>query len=97
MATVKFDKQDELNELLARITLDIGITLSKKELIEIIFELGSVEYEALLSLIEQKKRQPEDNINLRQEFITKYSGCIELPDEEEINPKKIWERTPEDH
>ncbi len=39
MATIKFDRQNELDEILARIYLDTNKKFTKKDLLEIIFEL----------------------------------------------------------
>ena len=51
MATIKFDRQDELDELIARVYLDTNKKFTKKELLEIIFELGIQDYHALLDKI----------------------------------------------
>ncbi|MBD3339354.1 MAG: hypothetical protein GF353_09610 [Candidatus Lokiarchaeota archaeon] len=94
MATIRFDKQDELDELIARIYLDTQKKLSKKELLEIIFELGIKDYHALLKKIQTKDES--NSKDLREEFINKFSGIISVSNPDDINPKSIWEKKVED-
>jgi hypothetical protein len=90
MATIKFDRQDELDELIARVYLDTNKKFTKKELLEIIFELGIQDYHALLDKI--KNMEQSDSKNLRMQFINKYSGSISVSNPDEIPPKSIWEK-----
>ena len=94
MATIKFDRQDELDELIARVYLDTNKKFTKKELLEIIFELGIQDYHALLDKI--KNMEQSDSKNLRMQFINKYSGSISVSNPDEIQPKSIWEKDLED-
>ena len=59
MATVKFDSQDELEELQARIYLDTKVKLSKKEILELFFKYGKNHYNEVIK-----------EINLNQEDLT---------------------------
>ena len=94
MATIKFDKQDELDEIIARIYLDTNKKFTKKELLEIIFELGIQDYHALLNKI--KNLDKTDSQDIRRQFINQFSGSITVEDPDEINPKSIWEKEVED-
>jgi hypothetical protein len=94
MATIKFDRQDELDELIARIYLDTNKKFTKKELLEIIFELGIQDYRALLDKINNMGQS--DSKDLRMQFINKYSGSISVSNPDEIQPKSIWEKDLED-
>ncbi|MBD3230528.1 MAG: hypothetical protein GF329_20280 [Candidatus Lokiarchaeota archaeon] len=94
MATIKFDRQDELDKLIARIYLDTNRKYTKKDLLEIIFELGSQDYNALLKKI--RNTTTSDSKDLRSQFIEDFSGSISVSDPDEINPKIIWEKEIED-
>ncbi|MHA1620157.1 MAG: hypothetical protein ACTSVZ_12840 [Promethearchaeota archaeon] len=94
MATIKFDLQEELNELIARIYLDIHTKFTKKKLLSLIFELGSRDYHLLLDYITALKQ--EDDTGLRERFINTFSAALSLSDTEEITPKSIWEKPLED-
>ena len=94
MATIKFDLQEELNELIARIYLDIHTKYTKKDLLAIIFELGSRDYSLLLEYITSSPQ--EDETDLRKQFISTYSAALSLSDTEDITPKSIWETSLED-
>ncbi len=94
MATIKFDRQDELDEIIARIYLDTNKKFTKKELLEIIFELGIQDYRALLNKINNLDKT--DSQAIRRKFINKFSGSITVSDPDEINPKSIWEKDVED-
>ena len=94
MSTIKFTRHDELDLLLAQIYLDTKQKLTKKDLLEIIFEVGIQDYQYLL-----KKILNQDNCadkGLRKEFIQAFSGSITLDDHEEMNPKTIWVKQIED-
>ena len=88
MSTIKFDKQDELNELIARIYLDTNKKFTKKALLEIIFELGTEDYYALLDKI--KSKDNSNSKDLRSQFISRFSGSISVSDPNNVNPKTIW-------
>ena len=92
MSTIRFDHQDELDSLIARIYLDTNHKLSKKELLEVIFELGTQDYQLLL----KKIREPKTNVDskLRKRFIETFSGALSIPnvDVDDTNPKLIWEK-----
>jgi len=94
MATIKFDKQNELEELIARIYLDTNKKFSKKELLETIFELGIQDYHALLNKINSVDKS--DSKDLRCQFINHFSGIISVSNPDDINSKSIWEKKLED-
>jgi hypothetical protein len=94
MATIKFDRQDELDELIARVYLDTNKKFTKKDLLEIIFELGIQDYHALLDKINTMEQS--DSKDLRMEFINKFSGSISVSNPDETEPKLIWEKDLED-
>nr|MDO8083365.1 hypothetical protein [Candidatus Sigynarchaeum springense] len=95
MATIRFDRQDELDALIARIYLDTRQKLSKKELLEIIFEVGIQDYQ----LLKQKIQEPKKNSDggLRSQFIERISGVLPVSDADvdKINPKSIWKNVVE--
>ncbi len=96
MATIKFDRQDELDELIARIYLDTNKKFTKKDLLELIFELGIQDYHLLLDKVQNP--QEKDDSNLRKKFIDTFCGVLsdEEPDSEEVrNIKSIWANEPE--
>ena len=94
MATIKFDRQDELDELIARVYLDTNKKFTKKELLEIIFELGVQDYHALLNKINTMEKT--DSEDLRTQFINQFSGSLSVSKPNEIEPKSIWEKEAED-
>lgn len=94
MATIKFDRQNELDEILARIYLDTNKKFTKKDLLEIIFELGIQDYHALLNKINNKDKT--DTKDLRNQFIHLFSGSLSVSNPDAINPKSIWEKHLED-
>ncbi len=90
MATIKFDRQDELDELIARIYLDTNKKFTKKDLLEVIFEIGIQDYRALLNTINNMDKS--DSKDLRDQFINHFSGSITVSNPDDINPKSIWEK-----
>lgn len=94
MSTIKFDRQDELDELIARIYLDTNKKFTKKDLLEIIFELGTEDYHALLDKI--KSGDNSNSKDLRSQFINHFSGSINVSKPNDVNPKSIWEEKLED-
>ena len=92
MAVVKFDQHQKLDEYIARIYLDTHQKFTKKDMLELIFNIGSQDYLTLLDKV--NNNQEPDNLSLRKEFIKTFAGClsIENEDENEVNPKKIWEK-----
>ena len=94
MATIKFDRQDELDEIIARVYLDTNKKFTKKELLEIIFELGIQDYHALLNKINNMEKS--DSNDLRAQFINQFSGSLSVSKPDEINSKLIWEKDVED-
>ncbi|MBD3159418.1 MAG: hypothetical protein GF309_11560 [Candidatus Lokiarchaeota archaeon] len=52
MSTVKFDLQDDLEELQARLYLDTGKRLTKKEILELVFRIGTENYDRIVSEIQ---------------------------------------------
>ena len=94
MATIKFDRQDELDRLIARIYLDTNKKYTKKDLLELIFEIGIQDYNALLNKI--RNIDTSDSKDLRSQFIDNFSGSLSVSDPDEINPKIIWEKKIED-
>lgn len=87
MTSVKIDRHAEIDELLAKIYLDTHIKLSKKELLELIFDITKDDYDLLLQNI--KNGTKKDDIDLRKSFINTFSGVLNEVDEE-IDPKSIW-------
>ena len=94
MATIKFGRQDELDEIIARVYLDTNKKFTKKELLEIIFELGIQDYHALLNKINNMEKS--DSKDLRAQFINQFSGSLSVSKPDEIHPKSIWEKDLED-
>ena len=88
MATIKFDRQNQLEELIARIYLDTNKKFSKKELLEIIFELGIQDYHALLNKINSIDKSISKD--LRKQFIDYFSGAISVSNPDDIESKSIW-------
>jgi hypothetical protein len=62
VSTVKFDLQEDLEELQARIYLDTKRKLSKKEILELTFRIGAKNYEELIQEIQQEKSPLTDDI-----------------------------------
>jgi hypothetical protein len=93
MATIRFDRQDELDALIARIYLDTRQKLSKKELLEIIFEVGIQDYHLLVKKVQEPKKSVDGG--LRSQFIAQISGALSVSDADvdKSNPKSMWERT----
>ena len=95
MDTIKFTRHDELDHLLARIYLDTKRKLTKKELLEIIFEVGIQDYHYLIKKILHPETLEDDT--LRQKFIEDFSGCLTLDDgDDDIDAKSIWVKHVED-
>jgi len=90
MATIKFDRQDELDKIIARIYLDTNKKYTKKDLLEIIFELGIQDYNALLHKINSTDKS--DSKDLRAKFINQFSGSLIVSNPDEIDSKSIWEK-----
>jgi hypothetical protein len=91
MSVIKFDKQKELEILLAKIILETGFKLTKKELLELIFDIGIEDYAKIISEVKRKKSEQEDTLELRYRFIDQFSGIIELnDDDDDDDPKSIW-------
>jgi hypothetical protein len=88
MSSVKIDRHSEINELLAKIYLDTKLKLSKKELLEIIFDINYEDYGLLVQRI--KSRLQRDNLDVRKSFIKKLSGKLIAEDNDEVDPKSIW-------
>jgi len=89
---VRFSKTDQLDELRAKIYLDSHINLSKKELLEIIFDIGIEDYGKIVETIKQRNTEKEDNVEMRKDFIEQFNGCISLEEDEDEVPdfKSIW-------
>jgi len=94
MATIKFDRQDELDEIIARVYLDTNKKFTKKDLLELIFELGIQDYHTLLNKINNMEKS--DSKDLRAQFINQFSGSLSVSKPDEIHPKSIWEKELED-
>jgi len=62
VSTVKFDLQDDLEELQARIYLDTKKKLSKKDILELAFRIGANNYEQLIREIQQEKSSLTDSV-----------------------------------
>lgn len=61
VSTVKFDLQDDLDELQARIFLDTRKKLNKKELLELIFKIGAKNYEQIIDTLLASENHPIDD------------------------------------
>ena len=62
VSTVKFELQDDLNELQARIYLATKKKLSKKEILELTFNFSKNNFDRLISLIlEEEQGELNDN------------------------------------
>jgi hypothetical protein len=92
MATIRFDRQDELDELIARIYLDTSKKFTKKELLELLFEIGREDYDHVLEHV--KKPHVTSDHDLRVNFIKKFKGVLSIPDQDvdDVQPKLIWEK-----
>ena len=62
MSTVKFDLQEDLDELQARIYLDTKRKLSKKDILELTFRIGAKNYEQLIKEIQRKETSLDDDV-----------------------------------
>ena len=62
VSTVKFDLQEDLEELQARIYLDTKKKLTKKDILELTFKIGAKNYEEIIQEILQVKAPLNDNI-----------------------------------
>ena len=62
MSTVKFDLQEDLEELQARIYLDTKKKLTKKDILELAFKIGAKNYEEIIQEIQQEKAVLNDDI-----------------------------------
>ena len=60
MATVKFDSQDELDELQAKIYLDTKIKLTKKEILELFFKYGKTHYNEIIQELNTNQEELTD-------------------------------------
>ena len=90
MTAVKIDRQKEIDELLARIYLDTKIKLTKKELLEFIFDQSSKDYPSIIANLKQQKQN--DGKQKRKLFIQTFSGVVDLLSHKmsEDDPKSIW-------
>ncbi|MFO7835079.1 MAG: hypothetical protein R6V83_00345 [Candidatus Thorarchaeota archaeon] len=52
MSTVKFDLQDDLEELQSRLYLDTGKRLTKKDILELAFRIGTENYNRIVSEVQ---------------------------------------------
>ena len=82
---VKIDRHIKIDEIIARIYLDTKVKLSKKDLLEMIFDISTEDYNLLLRRI--TSRLHKDSLELRQSFINTFSG--KLSAEEGVEPS-IW-------
>ncbi len=60
MSTVKFDLQDDLEELQARLYLDTRVKLTKKQILELVFRIGRDHYDRLVQEIRSKECPLDD-------------------------------------
>ena len=74
MSTVKFDFHDQLDELQAKLYLDTKIKITKKEILELAFKIGSKDYERLLKMVLVSKiktitkKQLDEVLSLAEDF-----------------------------
>ena len=92
MPAIKFDRQDELDELAAKIFLDTRYKLSKKKLLELIFDLGKEDYDRLIEKV--RSSQSDTSFGERKDFIKNFAGCLELGEGADIDFRPMW--NPED-
>lgn len=52
VSTVKFDLQDDLEELRARIYLSTKVKLTKKEVLELVFRIGAKDFQQIINEID---------------------------------------------
>ena len=88
MSVIKFDHQEQLDELAAKIFLDTRFKLSKKKLLEIIFDLGKEDYDKLVEKV--RSSLSESSIIERKEFIKNFAGCLDLAEGDDIDFRPIW-------
>ncbi len=62
VSSVKFDLQEDLEELQARIYLDTKKKLTKIDILELTFKIGAKNYEEIIQEILQVKAPLNDNI-----------------------------------
>ncbi|MHA1861509.1 MAG: hypothetical protein ACTSVM_04375 [Candidatus Ranarchaeia archaeon] len=60
MSTIKFDLQDELEEIKAKIYLDTHKKLTKKQVLELIFQIGKRDYERILKELQTNNQALSD-------------------------------------
>ncbi len=73
MSTVKFDFHDQLDELQAKLYLDTKIKITKKEILELTFKIGSKDYDRLLKMVLASKKtitkkQLDEILSLAEDF-----------------------------
>ncbi len=56
VSTVKFDLQDDLEELRARLYLDTGKRLTKKEILELVFRIGLQNYDLIVKNVRSEEQ-----------------------------------------
>ena len=88
MSVIKFDHQEQLDELVAKIFLDTRYKLSKKKLLGIIFDLGREDYEKIVEKV--RSSLSESSIIERKDFIKKFAGCLDLAEGDDIDFRPIW-------
>ncbi len=55
MSTVRFDLQADLEDLQARLYLDTGKWFTKKEILELVFKIGTENYDRIVSEIQARE------------------------------------------
>jgi hypothetical protein len=62
MSTVKFDLQDDLEELCARLYLDTRKRLTKKEALELVFKIGLENYDLIVREVQARDHPLDDEV-----------------------------------
>lgn len=65
MSTVKFDLQDDLEEIQARLYLDTRKRLNKKQILELVFKIGLEHYDLIVEEI-MSREQPLDDSTIKR-------------------------------
>ncbi len=62
MSTVKFNLQEELEELQAKIFLETKRKFSKKELLELVFQIGAKNYTQIINEVKKESKPVTDEL-----------------------------------
>ncbi|MDH5402462.1 MAG: hypothetical protein OEZ01_05725 [Candidatus Heimdallarchaeota archaeon] len=93
MSTVKFDRQEKLDELISRIYLDTKIKITKKDLLELIFDITSENYNLILQELIKSTSRVISSINVDEmlEFVQDFGPGSENLSESINNIVYNWD------